>query len=181
MIKKLGKMFLITMAAVVLTGCDVDDLQSQEKDATSQVENIVERGQIEIEPETKVQKETEPETKVEVQKETESKTKAEVQKETEPKTDATVAPTQATTKPAPSVAPTVSPTVSPSGSTNNSSGTPGVTVPKQEDTEGNLVWVPVNGGKKYHSNASCSGMENPIRVTLEHAQANGYTACKRCH
>lgn len=56
-----------------------------------------------------------------------------------------------------------------------------VTVPTFEDTEGNLVWVPVNGGKKYHSKASCSNMTNPMQVTVEHAVANGYTPCKRCY
>lgn len=69
------------------------------------------------------------------------------------------------------------------GNTGNGNGNsePSVIVPSQADTEGNLVWVPTNGGKKYHSYAGCSGMENPIQVTLEHAEANGYTPCKRCH
>lgn len=56
-----------------------------------------------------------------------------------------------------------------------------VTVPTYEDTTGNLVWVPVNGGTKYHSNSSCSKMKDPKQVTKEHAEANGYTACKRCY
>ena len=60
-------------------------------------------------------------------------------------------------------------------------GSPGVIVPSAPDTQGNLVWVPTKGGTKYHSYAGCSGMENPIQVTLEHATANGYTPCKRCH
>lgn len=63
----------------------------------------------------------------------------------------------------------------------NSEGGSGVTVPDHEETEGNLVWVPTNGGKKYHSKSGCSGMENPMQVTLETAMANGYTACKRCY
>lgn len=69
----------------------------------------------------------------------------------------------------------------PSSSGGNSGSGDSVVVPGYEDTEGNLVWVPVNGGKKYHSYAGCSGMENPMQVTLEHAEANGYTPCKRCH
>ena len=56
-----------------------------------------------------------------------------------------------------------------------------VTVPTYEDTTGNLVWVPVNGGTKYHSNSSCSKMKDPKQVTKEHAETNGYTACKRCY
>jgi len=56
-----------------------------------------------------------------------------------------------------------------------------VIVPNQEDTTGNLVWVPVNGGTKYHSKASCSNMKEPKQITIEHAESNGYTACKRCY
>ena len=60
----------------------------------------------------------------------------------------------------------------------NSSGS-GVTVP---DAEANgTVWVPTNGGTKYHRHSGCSNMENPVRVTLSTAIANGYTACKRCY
>lgn len=55
-----------------------------------------------------------------------------------------------------------------------------VTIPDKEDTEGNLVWVPVKGGTKYHSRQGCSGMEDPMQVTVETAEANGYTACKKC-
>lgn len=56
-----------------------------------------------------------------------------------------------------------------------------VVVPATEDTQGNLVWVPTKGGKKYHSKSSCSGMEDPMQVTKEHAEANNYTACKKCY
>lgn len=62
-----------------------------------------------------------------------------------------------------------------------STGGSGVTVPQQEETGVNLVWVPTNGGTKYHSYAGCSGMKDPIQVSLDTAIANGYTACKRCH
>ena len=63
----------------------------------------------------------------------------------------------------------------------NSSGGSSVTVPSHEDTVGNLVWVPTKGGKKYHSYSGCSGMEGPMQVTVEHAEALGFTPCKRCH
>lgn len=56
-----------------------------------------------------------------------------------------------------------------------------VTVPDKEETEGNLVWVPVNGGTKYHCYSGCSNMDNPKQVTIETAIANGYTACGRCY
>lgn len=67
-------------------------------------------------------------------------------------------------------------TVNNNGKTSND-----VVVPKTEDTQGNLVWVPTNGGTKYHSYSSCSNMDKPMQVTKEHAEANGYTPCKRCH
>ena len=69
----------------------------------------------------------------------------------------------------------------PSSSSGSDSGGSSVTVPSHEDTVGNLVWVPTKGGKKYHSYSTCSGMEEPMQVTVEHATALGYTPCKRCH
>ena len=63
----------------------------------------------------------------------------------------------------------------------NSTGNSGVTVPKQEENKGDLVWVPTNGGTKYHSRSGCSGMKNPMQVSVETAKANGYTPCARCH
>ncbi len=80
--------------------------------------------------------------------------------------------------------------VTPTPSSNNSTNTENtsdseertsVTVPDTADTQGNLVWVPTNGGTKYHSKSTCSNMIDPIQVTKEHAEANGYTACMRCH
>ena len=43
-----------------------------------------------------------------------------------------------------------------------------------------MVWIPASGSK-YHSNSSCSGMNNPTQVTLSKAQSMGYEPCKRCH
>ncbi len=60
------------------------------------------------------------------------------------------------------------------------SGSSGVTIPDHEETEGHLVWVPVKGGKKYHISSTCSGMEDPMQVSVETASENGYTPCKRC-
>lgn len=48
------------------------------------------------------------------------------------------------------------------------------------DSQTKMVWIPTNGGTKYHSNSSCSGMEEPKQVTKETAIASGYTACQRC-
>ena len=59
--------------------------------------------------------------------------------------------------------------------------TNGVTVPLYSENEGDLVWVPTNGGTKYHSRAGCSNMKDPIQVTKDTAIANGYTPCGRCY
>lgn len=56
----------------------------------------------------------------------------------------------------------------------------GVTVP-QPETGDNLVWIPTNGGTKYHRKSTCSKMIDPIQVTKETAIANGFDACGRCY
>lgn len=56
-----------------------------------------------------------------------------------------------------------------------------VVVPDKTETKGNLVWVPTNGGTKYHSHPGCSNMKDPKQVSVETAKKNGYTACKRCY
>lgn len=56
-----------------------------------------------------------------------------------------------------------------------------VTVPNESESKGDLVWVPVNGGTKYHTKSSCSNMKEPMQVSLETAIENGYEPCKRCH
>lgn len=43
------------------------------------------------------------------------------------------------------------------------------------------VWIPTNGGKRYHNNSSCSKMINPRKVDLGEAKALGFTACGRCY
>ena len=53
-------------------------------------------------------------------------------------------------------------------------GTEGITA----DANG-TVWVTATGSK-YHSTSTCSGMKNPMKVTLEHAKEAGYTACQKC-
>ena len=48
-------------------------------------------------------------------------------------------------------------------------------------SSGYLVWIPTNGGKKYHSHSGCSQMEDPRQVTEDEAIALGFTPCKRCN
>lgn len=43
------------------------------------------------------------------------------------------------------------------------------------------VWIPTNGGTKYHSKSSCSSMDNPKRVTYREAVSLGYDSCGRCY
>lgn len=50
----------------------------------------------------------------------------------------------------------------------------------QQEPQEEMVWIP-SSGSKYHSNSSCSGMNNPRQVTLSDAQSMGYTPCKKCH
>ena len=44
-----------------------------------------------------------------------------------------------------------------------------------------MVWIPTNGGTKYHTYAGCSNMEDPEQVTQSEAESRGFTPCKRCH
>lgn len=46
---------------------------------------------------------------------------------------------------------------------------------------GIMVWIPTNGGKRYHNSSSCSGMINPRKVDLGEAKYLGFTACGRCY
>lgn len=76
---------------------------------------------------------------------------------------------------------TQSGSTSASGSSQGASGGGSTaTVPPQAETTGYLVWIPTNGGTKYHSKASCSKMIDPIQVSIETAKAYGYTACSKC-
>lgn len=50
---------------------------------------------------------------------------------------------------------------------------------KSEQSE--MVWIPTNGGTKYHRTSGCSGMKDPEQVTLEEAEDMGYEPCGRCY
>ena len=49
------------------------------------------------------------------------------------------------------------------------------------DTTEKMVWVPTNGGTKYHSKSSCRNMKDPVQVSQDEAESIGYTPCKQCH
>lgn len=107
--------------------------------------------------------------------------------ETTPKPTPVSTPTP-TQKPTPTSTPTPTPTPtqsSSSGSSGGGSSSGGSSGSSSNDyTEGEkterMVWIPTNGGTKYHSRSSCSKMKDPIQVTLEEAQALGFTPCKKC-
>ena len=44
-----------------------------------------------------------------------------------------------------------------------------------------MVWIPTNGGTKYHSKSSCSKMIDPAYVTKSYAISQGFGACGRCY
>lgn len=69
-------------------------------------------------------------------------------------------------------APTVPKTVAPTSA-------PVYVEPVQPQEE--MVWIPTNGGTKYHSRSSCSNMDNPQQVTVSQAESRGFTPCKKCH
>lgn len=72
-----------------------------------------------------------------------------------------------------SPAPASAPAATPASTTSSSSSSGGFNPPA-----GNDVWVCENGSR-YHTRSSCSGMVDPRHVSLEWAQANGYTPCRR--
>lgn len=51
---------------------------------------------------------------------------------------------------------------------------------EQQQPQEQMVWIP-QSGSKYHSNSSCSGMNNPTQVTISEAQSTGYEPCKKCY
>lgn len=47
---------------------------------------------------------------------------------------------------------------------------------------GDTVYIAGSGkGSRYHSSSTCSSMKDPIALTQEEAQAQGYTPCQRCY
>ena len=91
---------------------------------------------------------------------------------TKPTTTTTTNPTTATTTTTTTVKPTT--TITTAATTTSNQG-------QVEDPKEDMVWIPTNGGTKYHSNSECSNMLDPEYVTLEKAKELGFTACKRCY
>lgn len=51
---------------------------------------------------------------------------------------------------------------------------------ESQQFQGPMVWIPATGSR-YHSNSSCSGMNNPQQVTVSEAESLGFTPCKKCY
>ena len=98
-----------------------------------------------------------------------AKDPGQIQPSAEPSAIASTATSEPT--PTPSAKPTAAPTPEP---------TPVPTVQAVAEETAVMVWIPINGGTKYHSRSSCSNMENPIEVTLDYAISLGFTKCSRC-
>lgn len=60
------------------------------------------------------------------------------------------------------------------------SSTPTEQVPASSEQQV-MVWVPTKGGTKYHRRSGCSGMEDPVQVTLDEAKAMGFEPCGKCY
>lgn len=55
----------------------------------------------------------------------------------------------------------------------------GIAVCSADDADA-LYWIPVHGGKKYHVNMGCSGMDVARLVTQKAAEDEGLEPCGRC-
>ncbi len=82
---------------------------------------------------------------------------------------ATVEPTVEPTL-EPTIEPTIQPTLEP---------TEEPTEEIEEETEV-IVYV-TSTGSKYHNDCDCSGMNNPLELTLDEAIAQGYEPCSKCY
>ncbi len=109
----------------------------------------------------------------------------------EPTAVPTIAPTA---EPTPTVEPTPTPTAKPTPAPTKNPAVKPAEQPAAKPAENPApapaanpdansvkVWIPTNGGKKYHSRPGCSNMKNPKEVTQEEAIRQGFGPCKRCY
>ena len=99
------------------------------------------------------------------------------EKQTE-STKATTEPTKATTATEATQKPTETTPVVPATIATESSTTKPTEAPTQSEV---MVWIPTNGGTKYHSKSTCSQMQDPEHVTITEAQNRGFDPCGRCY
>ena len=51
----------------------------------------------------------------------------------------------------------------------------------EESENAETVWVPTDGGKKYHKGPNCSGMLDPRKISLQNAWILGIDDCGKCY
>ena len=162
-------------------------IEPEQPDSVSLAESLTSKSTPEIQP-TAPPSETQPPTSAtETQSlvsptETQPTLPPETQPITPPETQpATTPETQPTATP--ETQPTAPVATQPTAPANPGSNVPVIGPPKESVYSGDEkvpVWVPINGGTKYHSRSDCSGMENPIQTLLNTAKEHGYERCKRC-
>lgn len=68
-----------------------------------------------------------------------------------------------------------------SSSGSSTSGTASGSSSSNSTAASGSVWIPTNGGTKYHKTSTCSGMVSPEKVTVAKAIELGFEACKKCY
>ena len=161
-IRKVSLILLVVISLFVLTNCstptDIPDTSAPDRDFLDKlVGDTEDTDEPYIEPDTEaIADVAEPDT---TEKPEDTTKKAE--DTTKKIEDTTKKPTETTKKPEET-------TQKPTDTT------------KAPDTT-NYVWIPTNGGTKYHKKSSCSNMIVPLHVSLDEAIDRGFTACKRCY
>lgn len=70
----------------------------------------------------------------------------------------------------------------PSSSSSSSSSASHFSASSHGDERPEIGYVWISGtGKRYHSSSSCSGMKDPVKVTLEEAEDRGLSPCQNCY
>ena len=168
-IRKVSLILLVVISLFVLTNCstptDIPDTSAPDRDFLDKlVGNTEDTDEPYVEPDTEaIADVAEPDT---TEKPEDTTKKAEeTTKKAEDTTkkieDTTKKPTETTKKPEET-------TQKPADTT------------KAPDTA-NYVWIPTNGGTKYHKSSGWSNMIDPLHVSLDEAIDRGFTACKRCY
>ena len=161
-IRKVSLILLVVISLFVLTNCstptDIPDTSAPDRDFLDKlVGDTEDTDEPYVEPDTEaIADVAEPDT---TEKPEDTTKKAE--DTTKKIEDTTKKPTETTKKPEET-------TQKPTDTT------------KAPDTT-NYVWIPTNGGTKYHKSSGCSNMIDPLHVSLDEAIDRGFTACKRCY
>ena len=161
-IRKVSLILLVVISLFVLTNCstptDIPDTSAPDRDFLDKlVGDTEDTDEPYVEPDTEaIADVAEPDTTEKAEdttKKAEDTTKK-IEDTTKKPTETTKKPEETTQKPADTT--------------------------KAPDTT-NYVWIPTNGGTKYHKKSSCSNMIDPLHVSLDEAIDRGFTACKRCY